>query len=104
MPLYEYECERCGEFEAHQRITARPLRHCPKCDGQVRRLISLTAGHVVEPNGVYQPLPGLDAHGKGREEKISPKEYERRDQALKKRMLATRDFAKLKGFTPQING
>lgn len=114
MPLYEYECPHCGVFEVIQRIVAPPFKRCPNllemegeevvCLRPIKRLISLTSGFVIEPNGVYQPIPGKDSQGRQREEKISPREFQRRDNDLRKRMLATRDFAKAKGFTPQING
>ena len=43
MPIYEYRCEKCGDFEESQRITDPPLGRCPKCRGKVRRLISSTS-------------------------------------------------------------
>ena len=43
MPIYEYECEKCGEFEQMQRITDPPLVRCPTCKRKVRRLISSTS-------------------------------------------------------------
>ena len=43
MPIYEYRCEHCGDFEEMQRITDPPLARCPKCKRKVRRLISSTS-------------------------------------------------------------
>jgi putative FmdB family regulatory protein len=43
MPIYEYHCERCGDFEEMQRITDPPLERCPTCKRKVRRLISSTS-------------------------------------------------------------
>jgi putative FmdB family regulatory protein len=43
MPIYEYRCEHCGEFEEMQRITDPPLARCPRCHRKVRRLISNTS-------------------------------------------------------------
>jgi putative FmdB family regulatory protein len=43
MPIYEYECPKCGTFEATQRITEKPLGRCPTCKGKVRKLISNTS-------------------------------------------------------------
>jgi putative FmdB family regulatory protein len=43
MPIYEYRCEHCGDFEEMQRITDPPLARCPKCKRKVRRLISNTS-------------------------------------------------------------
>jgi putative FmdB family regulatory protein len=43
MPIYEYRCEKCGDFEEMQRITDSPLVRCPRCKRKVRRLISNTS-------------------------------------------------------------
>jgi putative FmdB family regulatory protein len=43
MPIYEYRCEKCGDFETSQRITDAPLQRCPTCRRKVRRLISNTS-------------------------------------------------------------
>jgi putative FmdB family regulatory protein len=43
MPIYEYQCHKCGTFETTQRITEKPLAKCPTCKGKVRKLISNTS-------------------------------------------------------------
>jgi putative FmdB family regulatory protein len=43
MPIYEYRCEKCGDFERTQRITDPSLDRCPTCRRKVRRLISNTS-------------------------------------------------------------
>ncbi len=43
MPIYEYLCKKCGEFETTQRITDKPLTKCPTCRGKVSKLISSTS-------------------------------------------------------------
>jgi putative FmdB family regulatory protein len=43
MPIYEYRCEHCGDFEEMQRISDPPLDRCPQCRRKVRRLISQTS-------------------------------------------------------------
>ena len=54
MPLYEYECLKCGyTFEERQSITAEPLKRCPKCRGKIRRLISSTVHVLFKGNGFY---------------------------------------------------
>ena len=41
MPIYEYQCSKCGEvFEAFQKITDEPLSKCKFCQGKVEKLIS----------------------------------------------------------------
>jgi putative FmdB family regulatory protein len=43
MPIYEYECQKCGTFEATQKITDKPLGKCPTCKGKIKKLISNTS-------------------------------------------------------------
>ncbi len=44
MPLYEYECQVCGErFERIQRVDAEPVTSCPSCGGAVHRLMGVPA-------------------------------------------------------------
>jgi putative FmdB family regulatory protein len=41
MPIYEYECRRCGHrFELIQKFSDAPRKRCPECKGAVDRLIS----------------------------------------------------------------
>ncbi len=44
MPLYEYACQKCGErIEIIQKLSDPPYSHCPKCGGEMRKLISSPA-------------------------------------------------------------
>lgn len=43
MPIYEYDCPKCGTFEATQKITDKPLSKCPACKGKIKKLISNTS-------------------------------------------------------------
>ena len=43
MPIYEYQCRKCGTFEATQRITDKALSKCPTCKAKVKKLISNTS-------------------------------------------------------------
>jgi len=53
MPTYHYSCERCGhEFEIEQRITDPPRKRCPKCRGNVYRVIH-PVGHILKGSGFY---------------------------------------------------
>ncbi|MGB9668524.1 MAG: FmdB family zinc ribbon protein [Thermosulfidibacteraceae bacterium] len=41
MPIYEYKCNACGHvFEKLQSFSDEPIKVCPKCGGEVKRLIS----------------------------------------------------------------
>ena len=44
MPLYEYECEKCGHrFEKIQKFSDKMVKKCPKCGGRVEQMISAPA-------------------------------------------------------------
>jgi len=43
MPIYEYDCQKCGTFEVTQGITEKALGKCPTCKGKVKKLISNTS-------------------------------------------------------------
>ena len=55
MPFYEYRCDSCGhDFEALQKISDEPLKHCPACDKpDLRKLIS-AAGFRLKGEGWYE--------------------------------------------------
>lgn len=47
MPVYEYQCEACGQVkEAFQKISEPPLDTCPHCKGHLKKLISQSAFHL----------------------------------------------------------
>ena len=43
MPLYEYQCEKCGRFERIVKFSDPPLAACPTCGGPVAKLFSSPA-------------------------------------------------------------
>ena len=44
MPLYEYQCDVCAHrFEVIQKFSDSPVDVCPKCGGQVKKLLSSPA-------------------------------------------------------------
>src|SRR5258706_15952050 len=43
MPIYEYHCGKCGDFEVMQKMSDKPLRTCPTCRRKVNKLISSTS-------------------------------------------------------------
>jgi len=41
MPLYEYECKKCGHrLEKILKFSDKPMKKCPDCGGVVEQLIS----------------------------------------------------------------
>jgi len=54
MPTYPYRCRACGhEFEEFQSITEDALTECPKCGGEIHRIISGGAGVIFKGSGFY---------------------------------------------------
>ena len=53
MPTYEYQCKTCGHhFEQFQRFSDDPLKECPKCGKEIRRVIYPT-GVIFKGSGWY---------------------------------------------------
>jgi putative FmdB family regulatory protein len=71
MPIYEYRCEKCGEFEHTQRITESALQRCPTCKRKVRRLISNTS-FQLKGSGWY--VTDYARAGSGKDKKDDKKE------------------------------
>jgi len=61
MPIYEYECVKCGIVEVMQNIKDKPLKRCPKCGAKARKLVSQTSFHL-KGSGWYV----TDYAGKGK--------------------------------------
>jgi putative FmdB family regulatory protein len=54
MPTYEYRCKVCDfKFERFQRMKDEPVKICPKCGGEVERLISAGGGVLFKGKGFY---------------------------------------------------
>ena len=55
MPIYEYECKKCGhQMEALQRMSDDPLKDCPECNApELKKMIS-AAGFRLSGSGWYE--------------------------------------------------
>jgi putative FmdB family regulatory protein len=75
MPIYEFECEPCRViYEVRQSVGDPALASCPRCQGEVRRLIS---------------APNLNVHNFGgpteaRYARVSEREEIARERELQK--------------------
>jgi putative FmdB family regulatory protein len=53
MPIYGYRCRSCGhEFEVLQKMSDAPLQTCPKCSGQLAKIV-YPAGVIYKGSGYY---------------------------------------------------
>lgn len=47
MPVYEYECTKCGhQMEVFQKMSEAPLKKCELCSGKIKKLISQSSFHL----------------------------------------------------------
>jgi len=83
MPLYEYECKKCGHrFEKIQLYSAKMVKKCPECGGQVEQMISAPAvqfkgsGWYVTDYAKKSSSPGSSGSG-------DPSSKEKKDDTAK---------------------
>jgi len=46
VPLYEYQCPKCGVFEIIRKFSDEPLTVCPTCGREIQKLASAPAFHL----------------------------------------------------------
>ena len=47
MPIYEYECTKCGKIEeVLQNFSDKPFAKCQNCSGKLQKLISQSTFHL----------------------------------------------------------
>ncbi len=85
MPLYEYQCAKCGRFEIIQKFSDSPLSVCPTCGQEVQKLLSApaiqfkgTGWYITDyarkggTGGASSSSSNGDGDGKSTESKSSP--------------------------------
>jgi putative FmdB family regulatory protein len=65
MPLYEYRCPKCGDFEVLQKSTEGPLKRHEACGKPVRRKVSISS-FQLKGGGWY-----ADGYGSSRGKRTS---------------------------------
>jgi putative FmdB family regulatory protein len=86
MPLYEYECKKCGHrFERIQKFSDPMVKKCPDCGGKVEQMISAPAvqfkgsgWYVTDYAKRSGPSSGSEASGKSESTKESAESAESR--------------------------
>jgi putative FmdB family regulatory protein len=67
MPIYEYQCQRCGQRSEHmQRVADPPLTVCESCGGELKRLISAPAVQFKGSGWYVTDYAGKKGGGGGR--------------------------------------
>ena len=92
MPLYEYECKKCGHrFEKIQKFSDKMVKKCPECGGVVEQMISAPAvqfkgsGWYVTDYAKKSTSPGSSGGDSGSKDKTDdkPKSDSSKDSSAK---------------------
>jgi len=55
MPTYDYKCLKCGySFENFQKMSDEPLKECPVCKGEIKRMIGAGLSPIFKGSGFYE--------------------------------------------------
>ena len=90
MPLYEYECEKCGHrFEKIQKFSDKMVKKCPECGGKVEQMISAPAvqfkgsGWYVTDYANKSHTPGSDGGKDSKKEEKTKSEGSSKEGSAK---------------------
>jgi putative FmdB family regulatory protein len=90
MPLYEYECEKCGHrFEKIQKFSDKMIKKCPECGGRVEQMISAPAvqfkgsGWYVTDYAKKSSAPSSDGGRESKKEEKAKPEGSSKDSSSK---------------------
>jgi len=73
MPTYEYECKSClHNFEVFQPMSDPPLKECPECGKEVRRIIFGGTGVIFKGSGFYVTDKSKSAKSASKKPEASP--------------------------------
>src|SRR3954447_18118708 len=73
MPIYEYHCKKCGDFEVMQKMSDAPLSECPTCRRKVTKLISSTSFQLKGSGWYITDDARKGSGGSGKSEKKGDK-------------------------------
>lgn len=83
MPTYGYQCTQCGhEFQVFQKMSDDPIRICPTCSGEVKRLL-YPVGIVFKGSGWYVNDSRAPEKGEGESTEKSDKPTETKSEETK---------------------
>ncbi|MEP0814567.1 MAG: zinc ribbon domain-containing protein [bacterium] len=66
MPIYEFQCAKCGEVEellVSMKEAESGRFKCQKCGGKMERIFSVTACTTAKSDGGFAPNPACDGAG-----------------------------------------
>jgi putative FmdB family regulatory protein len=66
VPLYEYQCPKCGRFELIRKFSDEPVTKCPTCGRPVQKLASAPAFHLKGTGWYATDYPKKSSSGEGK--------------------------------------
>ncbi len=94
MPIYEYECQKCGHrFQVRQKFSDDPIKTCQRngCRGRVRKVLSAPAV-IYKCSGFYTTDYGrADGNGNGRSKSHSRSESSSDSKTTEKASSGSKD-------------
>ena len=87
MPIYEYECTKCGAMEEiFQKLSEKPRLKCRHCSGKLHKLISQSSFHL-KGTGWYV----TDYANKSKNTGANPKKEEKKSSEKTETTVKTTD-------------
>jgi len=91
MPLYEYQCKKCGHrFEKIQKFSDKMVKTCPECGGPVEQMISAPAvqfkgsGWYVTDYAKKSHAPSSDSGSKDSKDSKETKKEDKKPESSSK--------------------
>jgi putative FmdB family regulatory protein len=91
MPLYEYQCKKCGHrFEKIQKFSDKMVKKCPQCGGPVEQMISAPAvqfkgsGWYVTDYAKKSHAPSSDSGNKDSKDSKETKKEDKKPESSSK--------------------
>jgi putative FmdB family regulatory protein len=97
LPLYEYQCARCGKFERMQKFSDPILSQCPTCGGPVEKLLSAPA---IQFKGSGWYVTDYARKGSGKEAGSKERGGEAKDSGAGKDKAASGEAGSAKESSP----
>ena len=92
MPVYEYQCTKCGQIEeALQKISESPLETCSHCKGHLKKLISQSTFHLKGSGWYVTDYGGSKTSAEKKPDKKSDKKVETKSKEPKTTSKKTAD-------------
>jgi len=84
MPIYEYECTKCGHLnEIWQKFSDPPLTRCELCQGKIKKLISQSSFHLKGTGWYVTDYASNRGGNAGKDSPSSPSEKDTGSKEVK---------------------